>query len=97
MVRIWSSGFWSRPQGAGPSGVTTRDVASGMAGAAVLVIAGLAMGFGAEHVLRASRLAARPIVTPSIYIEAVLAPDKIHPVRAVAAPAAATAGGGGRP
>jgi multicomponent Na+:H+ antiporter subunit D len=87
MVKIWSYGFWSRPQStdAGDA-VTSRDVAREMAAAAMLVLAAVAMGFGAEDVLGASRLAARPVVEPSLYVEAVLGPQKIDPLRVTAAP-----------
>jgi multicomponent Na+:H+ antiporter subunit D len=86
MVKIWSYGFWSRPPG-GAGQITSGDTTLGMAGTGLLVLAALALGFGAEHVLRAARLAARPVVEPSIYVRAVLAPEKIRPLRTTAAPA----------
>jgi multicomponent Na+:H+ antiporter subunit D len=87
MMKIWSYGFWSRPQSA-PAGdaVRPRGVAFGMAGTSILVLASLAMGFGAEHVLRACQLAARVVVEPSAYVRAVLGPDQIRPIRATTGP-----------
>jgi multicomponent Na+:H+ antiporter subunit D len=87
MVRIWAYGFWSRPSGGGSQATTQGTTLLEMAGAGVLVVASLALGFGAEQVLRAARIAARPVVQPSVYVRAVLGPENIQPLRITPAPA----------
>ena len=85
MVKIWSHAFWSRPHsGPAQERAGTHTMAFGMTAAALLVLAALAMGLGAEHVLRVSRLAARTIIEPSPYIDAILGPDRDHPIHVVA-------------
>lgn len=87
MVKIWSYAFWSRPSDR-PTRANDNSPRAplAMTGTALLVLAALAMGLGAEHVLRASHAAARMVVQPSLYIDAVLGPDKTHPLRVAAAP-----------
>jgi multicomponent Na+:H+ antiporter subunit D len=91
MVKIWCYAFWSRAPivtpaaaakpTAAPASRPPSPVAPQMAGAGALVLAALAMGFGAEYVFRACRIAARPVVEPSTYIHAVLGPDQVRPIR----------------
>jgi multicomponent Na+:H+ antiporter subunit D len=99
MARIWSYGFWSRPRAEADLVRTSGNPTFAMAGTGALVLASLALGFGAEHVLRAARLAARPIVEPSVYVRAVLGPQGIRPLRTTAEtagePASASPEGGG--
>ncbi len=89
MVKIWSYAFWSRPKDipAPPRDMPAGGMRFATAGTAILVGAAVLLGLGAEPVMRASRLAARTIVDPSAYIEAVLGAERIHPIRmATAAP-----------
>lgn len=84
MVKIWSYGFWSPPGGRSPreDGPAPRAPVA-MTATAALVIVSVAMGLGAEQVLKASRIAARSVVEPSPYIQAVLGPEAIHPLRLI--------------
>jgi multicomponent Na+:H+ antiporter subunit D len=83
MVKIWSYAFWSRQmnQAPAPADSPPGGMGSAMVGTALLVVVALAIGLGAEPVMRASHVAARGIVDPSLYINAVLGTDQIAPVR----------------
>lgn len=88
MVKIWSYAFWSRPaHGPVQNPAAQPAMAFSMAGTALLVAAAIGMGLGAEQVLQATRQAARHAINPSAYIDAVLGPAAIAPLRVAAEPA----------
>lgn len=73
MLKIWSYGFWSEPRGlhvVNPQ-VTPR-VRVGMAATAALVLLALSMGLAAQPWFDATVKAARLVVHPDRYIQAVL-------------------------
>jgi len=82
MVKIWSYAFWS-PAQSQPAGepAAARRAPLAVTATAALVIVSLFMGLGAEQVMNVSQMAARSIVEPAPYIDAVLGPDAIHPLQ----------------
>ncbi len=92
MVKIWSYAFWNRARPAPAAGTGHPEkhplkVTKAMAATALLVVASLALGLGAEPSVRAAHQAARNVIEPSAYIDAVLGPQQIHPLRLVDAAA----------
>ena len=82
MLKIWSYGFWSPPQGRHVTHPNQRPrTAGGLAAIALLVVFALSMGFGAQHYLDASTAAARTLIDPSHYVRAVLGPQHVPEVR----------------
>ena len=78
MLKIWSYGFWSPPQGlhVDEPGDRPRTV-GGMAAVTILVAMALTMGLGAQMYLRVSQQAARTLVNPRSYVTAVLGPHAL--------------------
>lgn len=73
MLKIWSYGFWSPPQGKHVREPLNRPrTAGGIAGIAMLVVVALSMGLGAQHYMNVSRVAAQGVVNPRSYVAAVL-------------------------
>ena len=86
MLKIWSYGFWSPPRGLHVEEPQKRPrTALGMAGAALLVCVALSMGLGAPLYFHGCLGAARTLVTPDAYVQAVLGPARsVPPLPAVA-------------
>lgn len=78
MLKIWSYGFWSTPQG---KHVTEPDVRpqtrGGMVAIAVLVVVALSMGLAAPVYMSVSMTAAKIAVYPQAYVAAVLGPQHV--------------------
>ena len=73
MVKIWSYGFWSPPRGRHVDHPQERpDIRGGMVAAAMLVVLALSMGLMAPRYFDVAKLAARSVVEPTPYIDAVL-------------------------
>jgi len=73
MLKIWSYGFWSPPQGNHVTHPHIRPkVAYGMTGVTLLVVMALSMGLAAPLYLNISRKAAHTLVNPKPYMIAVL-------------------------
>ena len=73
MLKIWSYGYWSPPQGKHVTDPETRPATvGGMAAVTILVVMALTMGVGAQMYLKVSQRAARTLVNPRPYIIAVL-------------------------
>ncbi len=73
MLKIWSYGFWSPPQGDHVEHPTVRPrTFGGMAGITLLVVMALSMGFGAQHYYQLCETAAKSVVDPTAYVQAVL-------------------------
>lgn len=70
MLKIWSYAYWGKPPQGAPR-ASWRPVA---APAAVLVLATVVLGLWAQPLLRLADDAARDVVYPAAYIEAVLGP-----------------------
>lgn len=78
MLKIWSYGFWSTPQGQYVDQPGRRPVvAGGMVSTAVLVVVALTMGFAAPWYMKLSTTAAGITVDPRPYIAAVLGPQHV--------------------
>ncbi len=78
MLKIWSYGFWSTPQGRHVTHPDERPRTAGGIGAiALLVVFAMSMGFGAQHYVGVTTAAARTIVDPSPYVRAVLGPQHV--------------------
>lgn len=88
MAKIWAYAFWSYPYGERrpSSSAAAPSMPVATAATAALVVAALGLGLGAERVFGLARTAARGVVDPASYVEAVLGADRIHPLRVVAAP-----------
>jgi multicomponent Na+:H+ antiporter subunit D len=89
MLKIWSYGFWSPARGRHVEEPARRpEMGLGMAGVAILVVVALSMGLGAQQYYNVSRSAARTLVNPQAYVDAVLisatAPGALPPVEPVA-------------
>ncbi len=73
MLKIWSYGFWSPPQGKHVEHPEVRPAtAGGLFSVALLVVFALSMGFGAQAYMNVSRYAAQRVLDPRPYIAAVL-------------------------
>lgn len=71
MLKIWNAAFWSEsPQS--PSPAPARSTAAGMLATAILLVVTLSMGFGASLYYRMCTAAARGVLQPEAYIQAVL-------------------------
>jgi multicomponent Na+:H+ antiporter subunit D len=74
MMKIWTYVFWGRPRASG-TGPAWRGPA---AATAVLVMATVLLGIGAQPFLRLAGDAADEIVTPTAYIRAVLGDQAVR-------------------
>ncbi len=85
MLKIWSYGFWSPPQGQHVTRPHYRvRTVGGIASIALLVVVALSMGFGASSYMKVARLAASTVVYPRLYVDAVLgkaAAPRLAPMR----------------
>ena len=73
MLKIWSYGFWSPPQGEHVSHPSVRPhTTGGIVAIAMLVIVAVSMGLGAQSYVNVSKVAAEAVVRPQSYITAVL-------------------------
>ena len=73
MVKIWSYGFWSPAKGRHVDQPEFKaDVRGGMVAVSLLVIVALSIGLGANSYFNTAKLAARTVVEPAPYINAVL-------------------------
>jgi multicomponent Na+:H+ antiporter subunit D len=73
MLKIWSYGFWSPPQGrhvAQPTRIP--NTRGGMLAVTILVLVALSMGLGAQQYLDLAKSAAKTLVSPGPYVQAVL-------------------------
>lgn len=88
MLKIWSYGFWSPPQGQHVTNPQhSPQTRWGLIGAAMLVAAALSMGLGAQPYFEVTKLAAATLVDPRPYIVAVLGPQHAPPNRVPPPPA----------
>jgi len=73
MVKIWSYGFWSPAEGKHVDQPEFKaDVRGGMIAVTILVVMALSMGLGANRYFETAKLAAKTVVDPTPYINAVL-------------------------
>jgi len=90
MVKIWSYGFWSPDEGRhADQPAFEADVRGGMVAVSLLVVVALTMGLGANLYFNATQLAARSLVQPAPYINAVLGEGHLQ-TQTVEAPEPAT-------
>lgn len=97
MLKIWSYGFWSPAEGKHAQTPATEVEAhhrprttGGMLAVGILVAMALSMGVGAQRYLDISVLAAKSLVSPQAYVQAVLGEHAVvarQPGRPHAAPA----------
>ena len=73
MLKIWSYGFWSSPQGEHVASPSVRPrTTGGIVAIAMLVVVAVSMGLGAQGYMNVSKVAAETAVRPRGYITAVL-------------------------
>ena len=85
MLKIWSYGFWSPPQGLHVEKPLHRPPTRlGLGAVAMLVIFALSMGPGAGLYMKVAKTAAASLVDPRAYISAVLGPEHVPGTPAVA-------------
>jgi multicomponent Na+:H+ antiporter subunit D len=71
MLKIWNAAFWSEPKNA-VSSDEPRSLTGGMLATGLLLVVVLSMGFGASLYYRMCTAAARGVLQPEAYIQAVL-------------------------
>lgn len=80
MLKIWSYGYWSKPQGKHvevPSDAPRpRVLRPAYAGISMLVVTALLLGFGAQPVYEIAAIAGEQLQNPTAYVQAVL-PDHL--------------------
>jgi multicomponent Na+:H+ antiporter subunit D len=72
MVKIWIEAFWKPLPSSGTGGAAVSYSGWKMAPVCVLALITLAIGIGAEPVYRLADTAARELMAPQVYVEAVL-------------------------
>jgi multicomponent Na+:H+ antiporter subunit D len=72
MVKIWIKVFWKPLPSSGAEGAALPYSGWKMAPVCVLALITLLMGIGAEPVYRLADTAARELMAPQVYVEAVL-------------------------
>ena len=78
MLKIWSYGFWSPPQGEHVTHPQHRPrTIGGMTAVAMLVVLATGMGLGANWCMSLTRIAAAHVIDPTAYISAVLGPQHV--------------------
>lgn len=79
MLKIWSYGFWSPSQGKHVDNPQVRpQTAGGIWAIALLVTMALSMGLGAQKYYSMCAMAAKSIIDPTAYVEAVLGKENAN-------------------